>query len=188
MRRIQMKKANPKKAGKTDPFNIIDEDFIKIQEEMERMVNDILTLHFRNEQLVKKHSPFVYGISMKVTPQGKPEIKQFGTAISPKKEWKNETEIEISREPLIDLIEGKDELTLIAELPGSRKEDIHLTSTEDSLFLNAKYHEKNYQTQIPFPCKVKPESAKATYNNGVLEVKYSRMEPKPEHGKEIKIN
>ncbi|MEK6953887.1 MAG: archaeal heat shock protein Hsp20 [Candidatus Micrarchaeota archaeon] len=170
---------------KADPFQ---DEFVQIQEEMERMVNDILTLHFRNEQLARRHSPFVYGFSMKVSPQGKPEIKQFGTAIPPRKEWKNETEMEISREPLIDLIEGKDELTLIAELPGSRKEDIHLTSTEDSLFLNAKYHEKNYQTQIPFPCLVKPESAKATYNNGVLEVKYKRMEQKKEEGKELKIN
>ncbi|MFH1443374.1 MAG: archaeal heat shock protein Hsp20 [Candidatus Micrarchaeota archaeon] len=170
---------------KKDPF---EDEFLRIHDEMERMVNDILTLHFRNEQLARKHSPFVYGFSMKVTQQGRPEIREFGTALPPKKEWKNEAEMEISREPLIDLIEGKEELSLIAELPGARKEDIHITCTEDSLFLNAKYHEKNYQKQIALPCKVRPDSAKATYKNGVLEVKYRREEPKKEHGRELKIN
>ncbi len=168
-----------------DPF---EEEFLHMQEEMERMVNDVLTLHFRNEQQARKHSPYVYGFSMKVSPGGKPEIHEFGSAMPPQKEWKGKEEIEVSREPMIDMIEGKEELTIIAELPGVQKEDIHINCTEESMVLHTPYHHKNYKKEIWFPCKIKSESAKAIYNNGVLEVKLRRMEPKHEHGKEIKIN
>ncbi|MFH0971540.1 MAG: archaeal heat shock protein Hsp20 [Candidatus Micrarchaeota archaeon] len=176
-----MKKETRKKL---DPF---EEDFLRIQEEMERMVNDILTLHYRDEQQARKHSPYVYGFSMKVSQEGKPEIKDFGTFIPHQKEWKEKQEIEISREPMIDIIEGKEELTVIAELPGVQKEDIHISTTEESMVLHTPYHHKNYKKEIWFPCKVKSDSAKAIYNNGVLEVKLKRMEPKHEHGKEVKI-
>ncbi|HLC48615.1 MAG TPA: archaeal heat shock protein Hsp20 [Candidatus Norongarragalinales archaeon] len=176
-------KSRRKKAQ--DPF---EDEFIKIHEEMERMVNDILTLHYRNEQLARKHSPFVYGFSMKVTSQGKPEIKEFGTALPPQNEWNKKAEFEISREPLIDIIEGKEDVSVIAELPGARREDIHITATEDSMTLSSRYHDKQYQKQIMFPCKVNSDSGRATYNNGVLEIKYRRTHPKQEHGKEVKIN
>jgi HSP20 family protein len=180
-------KEKMKRKSKDPAMDVFDKDFVKIQEEMERMVNDILTLHFRHEGLAKKHSPFVYGFSMKVSPGGKPEIHEFGTALPPQKEWKEKQEIEISREPMIDLIEGHEEVSVIAELPGAQKEDVHISCTDDTMLLTARYHDKNYKKEIFFPCKVKGETAHATYKNGVLEVKFKRQELKKEHGKNVKI-
>ena len=50
-----------------------------------------------------------------------------------------------------------------------------------------RYHDKNYKKEVFFPCKVKSETAHATYKNGVLEVKYKRQESKKETVKNVKI-
>jgi HSP20 family protein len=99
---------------------------------------------------------------------------------------------EIYREPYVDVFETDKEVVVTVELPGVRKEDIDLTVREDSVEIKAeikreeeKKEESGYQhrkmfqkyyTVIPLPCEVVPEKTRATYNNGVLEIRIPKAE------------
>jgi len=87
-------------------------------------------------------------------------------------------------------------------LPGFSKEDVELDVTEDSVTINAKKTEakeekdKNYirrersaQTfyrRVPLPEQVRTDGAKATLNNGILEITLPKKQPK--ESKKIKID
>jgi HSP20 family protein len=124
--------------------------------------------------------PIVRGFSIRIGPDGKPEIREFGT-----KPTIRETGIE-ERKPLVDVIETDNEVQVIAEMPGVNKEDIELNATETSLEIRAEGESRKYYENVELPAEVEPESAKARYNNGVLEVVLRKKTPKKE-GKRIKI-
>ncbi|MGC8817393.1 MAG: Hsp20/alpha crystallin family protein [Candidatus Hadarchaeum sp.] len=106
------------------------------------------------------------------------------------------------REPLIDLWEDEENVTLRAELPGVDKEDIKLNVTEDSLEIKVlrkkeskaetagvQQMERSYggfYRYLQLPCRVIPEKATATYNNGILEIKIPKAE-KTKRGFEVKV-
>ena len=76
---------------------------------------------------------------------------------------------------MVDTIEQKDYYEVVAELPGVEKKDIKLHATEDTLEIRTE-NEKRYYKEIPFDMPVKPETAKATYKNGVLSVRITKKE------------
>ena len=66
---------------------------------------------------VKEFGPFVYGYSMKIGPDGKPAIREFGNI---KKSLKG-PEVREEREPLVDVVETDSEIRVVVELPGVEK-------------------------------------------------------------------
>lgn len=121
--------------------------------------------------------PLVYGFKYTIGPDGEPQFEEFGNIKpSPKGAITRER-----REPLVDIMEaGPDELKIITELSGVRKEDIKLKTTERTMLITAGHGEYNYQKKLDLPVEVHPESAKARYNNGVLEVTLKIRHPKLE--------
>lgn len=105
------------------------------------------------------------------------------------------------REPLIDIFEDENHVILTAEIPGVDKEDIKLNVTEDGIEIRAeKKEERKEETEksrrlertytgfyryIELPVEVIPEKAKATYRNGILEVRIPKTERKK--GVQIKV-
>jgi len=104
--------------------------------------------------------------------------------------------------PVLDMHETKDDLVLNFELPGGREKEVSLSITGDLLTVRGEheinrdlrdesYHhvERVYgkverSVQLPMPAQA--EKVKATYRDGVLEVKLPKVdEVKP---KEIKID
>ena len=67
---------------------------------------------------VKEFGPFVYGYSMKIGSDGKPEIQEFGNI---KKGLKGPPEVKEEREPLVDVVETNGEIRVVVELPGVEK-------------------------------------------------------------------
>ncbi len=153
-------------------FEIFDDIF----ERMMRDIEEMLRLAERGE--IK---PIVRGFSIRIGPDGKPEIKEFGT----KPEALVREGVE-ERRPLIDVIETDDEVQVIAEMPGVRKEDIDLNATERTLEIKAEGENRRYHEIVELPCEVIPDSAKARYNNGVLEVVFKKKHPERK-GKKIKV-
>jgi len=114
--------------------------------------------------------------------------------LSAKLEW---------REPLVDMKETEDSVIIEVELPGLNKEDIQLKATDDSLeikgeskkiveeakegFIRKERSYRGFYRRISLPIKVKPEEAKAKYENGILRVELPKAEPKKGKFKEIKI-
>ncbi len=67
---------------------------------------------------VKELGPFVYGYSMKIGADGKPEIQEFGNL---KKEPQRTTEVKEEREPLVDIVETKKKSVWLSSCQASKK-------------------------------------------------------------------
>jgi HSP20 family protein len=99
-----------------------------------------------------------------------------------------------SRQPFIDVMETDKEVVATAEMPGLEKQDIKINLTEDRLEISAetKHEEKkeekgyvyrerrsgSYYRAISLPSPVDPDNSKASYKNGVLEIKMPKTEIK----------
>jgi HSP20 family protein len=103
--------------------------------------------------------------------------------------------------PAVDVYETKEDLVVTCELPGVREKDVHVSVTNDILTIRgerAQQHEVKdesfYRTErwygkfernIPLPLPVETDRVKASFRDGVLEIKLPKAEAvKP---KEIKI-
>jgi HSP20 family protein len=98
------------------------------------------------------------------------------------------------REPFIDMKEGDKEIIATAEMPGLEKKDIKINVTEDMLEISTEtkqeekkeekgyiYRERrsgSYYRAISLPSSVDPDNSRATYENGVLEIKMPKTEVK----------
>lgn len=133
---------------------------------------------------VKEFGPFVYGYSMKIGPDGKPEIREFGNI---KKSLKG-PQVKEEREPLVDVVETDSEIRVVVELPGVEKSDIKLHGTEDSLEISVDTPQYKYYKEVTLPAKVRVKEAKSSYKNGVLEVVFPKAEaPTKPKGESIDI-
>ncbi len=167
---------NRKKRSK-DPFSGDIDDMFK---EMERMMDEELKDftqkvpkdYIKERKLpdgstVKELGPFVHGYSMKIGPDGKPEIQEFGNI---KKSLEGTPQVKEEREPLVDVVDTDKEIHVVAELPGVEKTDIKLHGTDDSLTISVDTPQIKYYKDIGLPAKVRVQESKSTYKNGVLEV------------------
>jgi HSP20 family protein len=133
---------------------------------------------------VREWGPFVYGYSMKIGPDGKPEIREFGNV----KPSRLGPRVKEEREPLVDIIETDGEVHVVAELPGVEKNDIKLHGTEDILTISVDTPQRKYYKEITLPAKVNIKEAKTQYKNGVLEVTLPKTEEKKTKGEPINID
>ncbi len=173
------------------------EDFNRMFEEMFReMANTIPRELTRERRLpdgstVREVGPIVYGYSMSVGPDGKPVVREFGN-VKPSLERtrfgppKPGLTVKEEREPLVDVIVEGDRVRVVAELPGVERTDINLQCAESELTISVDTPQRKYHKVLELPAPVDPESPKASYRNGVLEVLLTRQRPK-QKGKEIKI-
>jgi HSP20 family protein len=137
---------------------------------------------------VKEWGPFVYGYSMTVGPEGKPQIREFGNIKPGRRMGRPRLDVREKREPLADVISTDGEVQVIVELPGVSKEDIKLHGTEDTMTVSVDTPKRKYYKKLEMPVKVDPKTAKSKYVNGVLEVTIKKMEKEEEaEGEEIKI-
>jgi len=109
----------------------------------------------------------VYGINVRLGLGGRPVIQQFGN-VHDTQEGAVMTEI---REPLVDVLEEEDYLSVIAEVPGVEKQDIALHLEGDMLEIAASTRDRKYWKEVLLPWAVDPQSIESSYRNGVLEVR-----------------
>jgi HSP20 family protein len=174
------------------------EDVDKIFEEMEKMMEEefrdfasrVPKDYVRERKLpdgstAREFGPFVYGYSMKVGPDGKPKIREFGN-VKPRRNGLPHVQEE--REPLVDIVETNGEIHVVAELPGVEKKDIKLSGTEDTLTMMVDTPQRKYFKEVSLPGKVRVREAKSQYKNGVLEVTLPKTKDgKPPRGEPISI-
>jgi HSP20 family protein len=123
-----------------------------------------------------RQQPFIYGFSVTQRQGEEPEIREFGNIpIFEKTENGEKRNLDI-RKPLIDVLEAEKTVHVIAEIPGIEKENIRLNATDLILDIETIDGNPKYSERVELPVKVDPQSAKATYKNGVLEVTFKRLE------------
>jgi HSP20 family protein len=175
---------NKRRKTPFDTFNF-DEEFYEMFREMERMMERA----FRdfNYKMLEPGKPFVYGYNIRMRPDGKPEIQEFGN--KPIKQINGSEETTFEREPLTDIIEGTDDVSVTIEIPGVDKENIDLRVYEDSLEITVDDPTRNYHRLINLPCAVFTESINATYKNGILDIQIKKKQKSTDDsGYRIPIN
>ena len=96
----------------------------------------------------------------------------------------------------LDFIDDGDHYSIHAELPGFDKEDVDVQINSDGMSIRAKKEvekedkKKNYlhrerayssfERAVSFPEEVDPAKAEGKMNNGILELRIPKKEPKPE--------
>jgi HSP20 family protein len=187
--------------GRGSPFGWMDRWFSDFDEMFERMFQDMARDMPKDMMKEKKlpdgstmrqFGPFVYGYSMSVGPDGKPVIQEFGNVKPSKRPGmfgmeQPALEPTESREPLVDVISETEQVRVLTELPGVEKSDIKTTISEDTLTIKVDTASRKYYKEVQLPTSVDPESSKASYNNGVLEIVLRKLKPRS-RGKEIKID
>lgn len=168
-------------------FFDFDDDFGHMHEIMEQMLEDAMRGAESGRPV--EGGPFVRGFSLRIGPDGKPVFEEFGNVV--RKKEKGSAEMGEEREPLIDIINRHEDITVIAEVPGVEKHDINTTLSKerDILYINVSNPQRKYRKAVRLPERVKSEGASASYKNGVLEIKLRKeKEGKAEKGQEIKVD
>lgn len=187
--------------GRRSPFGWMDRWFNDIDETFERMFQDMARgmpkEHMTEKKLpdgstIRQYGPYVYGYSMSLGPDGKPVIQEFGNVKPSKRPGafgfeQPALEPMDSREPLVDVINEPQQVRVVAELPGVEKPEIKTSITEDALTIKVDSAAHKYYKEVQLPAGVDPDSSKASYTNGVLEIVLQKTRPKT-RGKEIRID
>lgn len=160
-------------------FNDLFEKISKnLPPEFQNLSPEDLMREFRkNKSKFGLNSPIVYGFNINIGPDGKPTIDSFGN-IRPK-QTSGEPVVKSKREPLVEVSEEKDQVIVIAEMPGVDRDDIELEATNDSLIISTKENAKmHYYKKIKLTSAVNSDVAKARYTNGILEVRLKKIDEK----------
>ncbi|ESS13005.1 MAG: molecular chaperone, small heat shock protein [uncultured archaeon A07HR60] len=70
----------------------------------------------------------------------------------------------------------EDGVRVVADLPGVSKDDISLQCDGETLTVAATGPNREYDERVRLPVRVDEHSASATFNNGVLQVEFDRID------------
>jgi len=185
-----------------DPFRAYEE----MEDEMSRLFGKLSDIQTNApKELVREYQtadgakvrevgPLVYGYSMTIGPDGKPNVREFGN-VRPNGQRNilasagkgAKPQISSEREPLVDVNSNDKEVKVVLEIPGVKKEDIRINAHDGAVEVTASNPQRKYHKTIDLPQDANTETAKSTYNNGVLEITFGKKENAKPKGKEIKI-
>jgi HSP20 family protein len=110
---------------------------------------------------------------------------------------------EMEPSPSVDIFEEGDDIVVKTELPGMTKDDIEVNLSENTITLSGekkkeeKVEKKNYyrlersygsfRRSFELPTEVQAEKAKASFKNGVLEIRIPKTEEAKKKVQKIKI-
>ncbi len=192
---------NSRRRGLFDTRDIF-RDFEDMHKEMDRMFNVFTNISSNApKELVREYQtpqgdkvrevgPILYGYSMTIGPDGKPHIREFGNikSFDEKGEGKEiNSQISVEREPLADVNSTQNEVKVVFEMPGIKKEDIKIKAYDGAVEVIADNPQRKYHKTIELPNDADIETAKSTYNNGILEVTFDKKKNIKPKGKEIKV-
>jgi HSP20 family protein len=164
----------------------IEREMAEAFKEMESLIpRDMVRVRRLPDGSVKReYGPFVYGYSVKIGPDGKPIVREFGNMRPGSGAGREPIRLQERRKPLVDVIEEDDEVKVVAELPGVEKKDIQLYAKERTLTINVDTPDRKYHKKLDFPSEVDASTARSTYRNGVLE---TTIKKKKDGGKGAQI-
>lgn len=125
-----------------------------------------------------------YGYQVNIGPDGKPHVKEFGNV----KPRGGQGQIGV-REPLVDVSvdENEGNVKVVVEMPGADKNSIKVNATDEHVTITANNSGKPYNAEVPLNVKVDPNTADASYTNGILQVIFKKKRPEPSNGFNVHI-
>jgi len=135
------------------------------------MMDEMMPESFMSSEKQKPHKPYVFGFSVTLGPDSNPRFRRFE---NPQPSFYG-SEFHEEREPLVDVVEEDSEIVIVAELPGVKKEDIQIHAAQRNLTISVDTMEHKYYKEVALPVETDPESAVATYKNGVLQIRLKKL-------------
>ena len=160
----------------------IDEDFERMHRYMDALLRSAMSAPVE-ECLSSPERKYVYGFTLRMGPDGKPIVQEFGNT----RPSRASPELLGIREPLVDINECADIVAITAELPGVEKEDVGLTVNVDSVVIEASRGGLKYYKEISLNEEVEAEKAAATYKNGILDVQIPKKARRKSTGHRVNV-
>lgn len=175
-------------------------EFQEMRREMERMMEEtIQDIERVPKDLVREYEtpsgdkirqvgPIVYGYSVTVGPDGKPQVREFGNvrSIPGGGAAAAAPQLTAEREPLADVVTTDKEVKVVVEMPGISKEDIKINAFDSSVEISTvEAAKRKYRRVVELPADADTNTAKSSYQNGILEITFNKK-AKPK-GREIKV-
>ncbi|MBU3979051.1 Hsp20/alpha crystallin family protein [Patescibacteria group bacterium] len=128
---------------------------------------------FKREGEVKfgEQAKGVYGVTIKTAVGGKPIISTFGNI----KKTPKGPKVSEEREPIVDILDEKEEIRIIVEVPGVTQEGIKTEIKGDVLIVEAKDVDRKYYKEIALSKEIDPGTLISKYRNGVLEIRINKV-------------
>ena len=129
---------------------------------------------------------------MTIGPDGKPKVREFGNIKPPLRSRgfsRTTPEISSEREPLADVTTTDKDVKVIIEMPGVTKSNIKISAYDSSVEVQTtEAAERKYHEVINLPEEADIETARSTYNNGILEIIFKKKDQTKFKGREVKID
>jgi HSP20 family protein len=163
--------------------DMMEKEFAEAEDMLNRMFRTVRGISTSD---LTNNTPYFYGYQVTIGPDGKPHVREFGNIRPSAKGLVEQTGV---RAPLVDtaLDEKQNTLKITAEMPGVNKEDVKIDVSDKYLSIHAEKGEKKYHADIPVDVELDDASAKATYSNGILELKIKLKQAQESKGKEIRV-
>ena len=165
--------------------------FEKLTKDFQGMSPEEIKKEFMKNK--SKYGPIMYGFNVNIGPDGTPSIDSFGNIKTKpsgtpsidsfgniKTKPSGKPEVNSVREPMVEVNEEQNYVSVIAEMPGISKDDVEIKATSRSLTISTKLNAsgRNYYKEIDLPCAINSDYAKARYQNGILEIKLKKFDEK----------
>ncbi len=157
----------------------LEERLAEVEDEMERVFRKALA-EGRSESV----GSYIYGIRITMGPGGVPRVGEPGGTA---RRRRGRPPVKEEAEPLVDVIERGGEVWVVADLPGVPKENVDVRVTERTVTIRARGGRRRYHKVVELPAEVAPESARASYKNGVLEVRLKKKSGGEEKGFKVQV-
>lgn len=119
---------------------------------------------------IKKGMKGVYGFTINTAGGGSPKVETFGNI----KKTPEGPKVDEEREPITDIFDEKDEIVVIAEMPGIEEGDLEIDLKEDILEIKAAGKNRKYRKEMLLPVKAGNQNLRHKFTNGILEIRIKK--------------
>jgi HSP20 family protein len=81
----------------------------------------------------------------------------------------------------------ENEVKAVIEMPGTSKDKIKINAYDNTVEVRSEDPQRKYHRTFEIPPETDIETAKSTYNNGILEITFKKKEQTKTKGKTIKV-
>lgn len=79
------------------------------------------------------------------------------------------------RQPLFDVFEEENHLTVLSEMPGIDEKDVNIEADENTITITAENSTKKYLKKVWLPTSIKKDTVKSTYRNNILQIRLEKL-------------
>jgi HSP20 family molecular chaperone IbpA len=164
--------------GTAKPSTIDQRLLVELEEEIaetERRISRLVR-HILSEKPGRRTAPLVMGWILQIGSDGVPHFREFGTTAPARAAFD-----EVIREPFYTSgVDGSDNRFLLTvELPGMRREDVHMRAGTKIIRIDARREHRRYQLRVASPVRIDPKSADVSFAQGVLQAAFRTTEALP---------